>query len=360
MKKVSIIGTVGVPASYGGFEALVENLIRHHYLNNLPEEITVYCSGKNYQEHRTHFLSARLCYIPLQANGIQSVLYDIVSLLIAIWRRQNAVLVLGVSGAIALPLVRLFSKSILITNIDGIEWRREKWRGVAKHFLRFSEKIAVRYSHKVIADNGAIASYIQNTYGIDSHVIAYGGDHAIHVDIAEVPSSIPSCGYAFAVCRIEPENNVHMVLEAFTNLPEHRLVFVGNWNRSDYGRSLRQQYAEWSHIQMLDPIYDLGVLKSLRMHAGCYIHGHSAGGTNPSLVEAMHFGIPIFAFDCDFNRNSTDDEAIYFRNSEELMNAVCHLDDSVTKESGHRMKILAKRYYTWEKIAQKYFDLIGE
>lgn len=145
-KRIAIIGTVGVPANYGGFETLAENLVRYHDTASLKSSLTVYCSSKSYPSKEASYLSAQLKYVPLNANGAQSIPYDIVSLLSAVWHRSDVILLLGVSGAIALPLVRLFSSARIITNIDGIEWRREKWQGWAKRYLRFSEKMAVRYT----------------------------------------------------------------------------------------------------------------------------------------------------------------------------------------------------------------------
>ena len=127
-KTISIIGTVGVPANYGGFETLAENLVKFHDAASLKSSLTVYCSSKSYPSKESTYLSARLKYVPLNANGAQSIPYDIVSLFSAVWNRSDVILLLGVSGAIALPLVRLFSSARIVTNIDGIEWRREKWQ----------------------------------------------------------------------------------------------------------------------------------------------------------------------------------------------------------------------------------------
>jgi len=354
---ISIIGTVGLPANYGGFETLVENLVVYHHRKKLANPITVYCSSKVYAERVPSFLSAELRYIPLKANGAQSVLYDILSLLSAVARSSDTIILLGVSGAIALPLIKMFSSVRIITNIDGIEWRRDKWRGLAKHFLRFSEALAIRFSDTIIADNDAIADYVRQKYDIHPRVIAYGGDHAVQAETANAPERVPTSGYALAVCRIEPENNAHMILRAFAELPSQSLVFVGNWSKSNYGRDLRQQYSGHENIFLLDPIYDLGVLKSLRMHARCYVHGHSAGGTNPSLVEAMHFAIPVLAYDCSFNRSTTEEQATYFRSSTELESAVIALKKINLELSGLKMKEIALRRYTWETIAQHYFEL---
>ena len=173
---IKIIGTVGVPACYGGFETLVENLLDEKDEKN----VTVYCSSKSYKEQPNTYKNANLKYIPLNANGVQSIPYDIWSLLHAtITSKADNILILGVSGAICLPFIRLFSKSNIVTNIDGLEWKRNKWNTWAKRFLKFSEKVAVKYSDVIVADNKGIADYVTQEYGIASKVIAYGGDHAI-------------------------------------------------------------------------------------------------------------------------------------------------------------------------------------
>jgi glycosyltransferase involved in cell wall biosynthesis len=359
-KKIAIIGTVGVPANYGGFETLSENLVRHHYTSSLSDSLTVYCSSRSYPARERSFLAAQLKYVPFHANGVQSIPYDIVSLISAVWNSNDVILLLGVSGAMALPLIRLLSLARVVTNIDGIEWRREKWRGWAKHFLRFSEKMAVRFSHELIADNGAIADYVKRTYGVNSHVIAYGGDHAIAVEAVTVDELGLPGEYSFSVCRIEPENNVHMVLEAYAGLKAHSLVMVGNWNNSEYGRAIRELYAACKQILLLDPIYDLGKLKTLRSQASSYVHGHSAGGTNPSLVEAMHFGKAVLAFDCDYNRSTTENKALYFSNAEGLRSLILTLENAVAEKVGLEMIEVANRRYTWSIVAGQYFALLDK
>jgi len=359
-KEAAIVGAVGVPANYGGFETLLENLVRYHHAQDMPYGLTVYCSSKSYAEKKEKYLSAKLQYIPLNANGVQSIFYDMWSLLAAVWNRCDVILLLGVSGATILPLIRLLSSAKIVTNIDGIEWRRQKWKGLAKWFLRLSEKMAVRFSHEVIADNGAIADYVKQTYGVDCHVIAYGGDHTVTVE----PVSVEEFGlpekYAFSVCRIEPENNIHMILDAFSRQQQWLLVLVGNWQSSQYGRELFELYASHHHLFLLDPIYDLGKLKTLRFHAKLYVHGHSAGGTNPSLVEAMHFGKPILAFDCTFNRYTTEDKALFFDGEESLERLLESFDQPDTQSVGDDMLETARRRYTWHVVAKEYFDLLND
>jgi glycosyltransferase involved in cell wall biosynthesis len=357
MLSVAVIGTVGVPANYGGFETLAENLVKFHKNALLKNSLTVYCSSKSYPLLKSNYLTAQLRYIPLNANGAQSIFYDVWSLVSAVRHRSDVILLLGVSGAIALPLIRLFSSARIVTNIDGIEWRREKWQGWAKHFLRWSEKLAIRHSHELIADNAAIAAYIKKDHGANCNVIAYGGDHAVSVATQSIADyGLPS-SYAISVCRIEPENNVHMVLEAFARQSSLPLVMVGNWASSDYGRGLLERYAGVAHFHLLGAIYELGILKSLRAGAALYVHGHSAGGTNPSLVEAMHFALPVLAYDCEFNRATTEEKALYFCDANELVRLI-NFDERTRRRCSAEMLEIAQRRYTWEVVAQQYFGLL--
>lgn len=356
--KVALIGTVGVPGRYGGFETLAENLVLHHKRTDQSFKLTVWCSSKEKIEKPRRFESANLRYVNYYANGAQSILYDIVCIFQAIYSGYDRILLLGVSGAIVLPLVRLFSNVRIITNIDGLEWKRDKWNPLVRLFLRISEWAAVRFSHEVIADNQAIVGHVQKVYGKGSHLISYGGDHALtNAVCGPVSVGIPE-RYALGLCRIESENNVHMILNAFVG-SETPLVFVGNWDNSPYGRKLKLKYKDATNLYLLDPIYEPSELYTVRFNASLYVHGHSAGGTNPSLVEMMHFGVPVFAYDCSFNRFSTEDRAKYFHTSDEL--ALLVEGEGAWIESaaiGRCMKEIADRCYTWNDIGEAYFELL--
>lgn len=357
--RIAILGTVGIPATYGGFETLAENLAKFSQANRLPVKLIVYCSTKNYSTHPKELYGAELRYKRLNANGVSSIFYDAISLFSAVRRRSDVILLLGVSGAIALPLVRLLSRARIVTNIDGIEWKREKWSGLARCFLRFSEWLAVRFSHVTLVDNEGVARHVSESYRCYSQLIAYGGDHAVstplkpYTGIQQLPSS-----YALALCRIEPENNVAMILEAFAQMPETPLVFIGNWNNSPFGRKLRLSYDAIPHLYLLDPIYDIGELRSIRSNAMVYIHGHSAGGTNPSLVEMMHFDLPILAYDCIYNRSTTNDQALYFTSSDDLIAQISSVNIIAASQVGKAMGQLARERYMWETVATAYFDLL--
>ncbi len=355
--KLAILGTVGVPGRYGGFETLAENLVRYADAHNAPgDRLTVYCSARAYPARPEHFLCAQLRYSRFNANGAQSVPYDILTSLGAVARGHDTLLLLGVSGAVVLPFLRLFTGARIVTNVDGIEWRRDKWRGIARRILRWSEALAVRFSHAVIADNQGIADYLRATYGVEAEVIAYGGDHALEAS-KEAPAvrdpQLPT-DYAFALCRIEPENNVEMILEAFDGAVQP-LVFVGNWDNSDYGHALKARFAGRPGLHLLDPVYQPGPLYRLRAGASLYVHGHSAGGTNPSLVEMMHFGLPVLAFDCNFNRYTTEDHAAYFSSAEDIR---AQLAAEKVQINGSAMLEIAQRRYRWDEIGRRYFTLL--
>ncbi|MFK8069032.1 MAG: DUF1972 domain-containing protein [Gammaproteobacteria bacterium] len=357
-KRLSIVGTVGLPASYGGFETLAENLVNYSNKNELPISICVYCSGFK-RDRARYYKGAELIYVPVKANGILSIFYDIFSLFSSVKNGSTTVLVLGVSGAVAIPILRILSKVEIITNIDGMEWKREKWGVIARQFLKFSESVAIKYSHTIISDNEAIRNYITDVYSVSSKVIAYGGDHAVVASQGACVTGIPD-KYFFSLCRIEPENNVELILYSATMCESINLVFIGNWDASSYGRMLKAKYHSFENIYILDPIYELEVLAGLRSKAIGYIHGHSAGGTNPSLVEFMHFGIPVVAFDCSFNRFTTHSAAYYFSNDVELIEILMtfHLDFRKAEKVGERMKALAVEYYTWDAVGRLYFDLV--
>lgn len=344
-KEVFVVGVVGVPACYGGFETLVENLLDKSEKNI---NITVYCSSKHYDKKIKTYKNAKLVYIPLKANGAQSIIYDIASLIHALFKRPDVVLILGVSGCIFLPFFRFLSNSRVLTNIDGLEWRRDKWGEWPKRFLKFSEKLAVKYSDVVISDNQSIADYVQDEYNVKSAVIAYGGDHAVTSYLKETDS-----GFALALCRIEPENNVEMILEAFSKT-DKPLKFIGNWNNSDFGLSMKSKFTIFDNIDIIDPIYDIEKLCSLRSSCSFYVHGHSAGGTNPSLVEMMHFRKNIVAFDCNYNRSSTEGQACFFTNTNELVKLI---KNSELLNNGILMQEVAERRYTWKIVKEQYFSL---
>lgn len=359
--KVALIGTVGLPARYGGFETLA-----NHLVENLSDtyDFTVYCTSKKYPKGQRpdSYKGARLVYLPLDANGIQSIPYDTLSILHALFF-ADVLLILGVAGACILPFVRLFTRKKILISIDGIEWKRDKWSLPARWYLWWAESLAVKYSHVDISDNESIQDYTAVRYGSLSRIVEYGADHTMKVSVKPEDKerfSFLTMPYAMKVCRIEPENNVHVVLEAFSRLPRHVLVLIGNWNNSEYGKALRRQYKGFPNLHLLDPIYEQRTLDLIRGNALVYVHGHSAGGTNPSLVEAMYLGLPVLAFGVSYNRTTTEHKALYFKNADELYDLVLKTQVSDLKQMATEMEAIAHRRYTWKGIAHRYHFLLQE
>ncbi len=351
-KKIAIIGSVGIPANYGGFETLAEKLsleLKDRF------DITVFCSSKSYEERLPEYKGIRLEYIPLKANGAQSVPYDMWS----IWRaakHHDTLLILGTGGSLVLPICKRLYKRNYLVHVDGIEWKRGKWGKITRSYIHFAEKFGVKRGDCVISDNQAIKNTLLDSYGIDSVMIPYGADHVSAQPLSdEVRNSHPILQkqYAFSVCRIEPENNIHVLLGAFSKIQKMPFVLIGNWHNSAYGLDLRERYGAHENLLLLDPIYDQQLLDQYRSNCSLYLHGHSAGGTNPSLVEAMYLGLNVLAFDVSFNRFTTEEKASYFTTAKDLQEKV---DQSII-ENGKVMQAIALERYTWKKIAEAYTEI---
>lgn len=357
-KKIAIVGTNGVPSKYGGFETLVEYLVRHLATDY---EITVFCSTNLVTEKIAIYEGVQLEYIDLDANGWQSIFYDIFSIFKS-YKRFDKVLVLGCSGSIIMPFFIRY-KSKFIMNLGGLDWKRSKWGYLTRRFLIFSEFMAIKFSGHIISDNQGIKEYILEKYKRDSFLIAYGGDHASKETIEQ--SNIEKYPflekeYAFTVARIQPDNNIDMLLDSFTDESPYPLVFVGNWNYSSYGIQTKEKYINKPNLILLDAIYDQKELNVLRSNCKIYLHGHSAGGTNPALVEAMNLGLPILAHHSIFNKHTTNFEAEYFNDSNDIFNRIKSFSNVDLSSIGEKMSSIAKEKYKWEIISKEYaqvFDI---
>lgn len=354
MKKIAIIGTNGVPNQYGGFETLVDFLARHL---SSRFDITIYCS-KTQKTRIKEYEGCKLKYLPLNANGWQGILYDALSVAICA-PRYDKVLILGCSSILTIRLFRRYHEKFIL-NIGGIDWRRSKWGKLASWFIHESEKACVPICDRIISDNEGIRQYIKQTYNKDSYLIEYGGDQ-----VSKQPATADAISkyrflnsqYALVVARIQSDNNIEMSIEGCLKAG-YPLVVVGNWYQSDYGRTLRQKYANEQKLYLLDAIYDQKELNVIRSNAAIYIHGHSGGGTNPSLVEIMHLEVPVICFSSNYNKFTTEDKTHYYGNSDELSSLLRTLNDEDKAVIASSLKEVADRRYTWKTIAEKYADVI--
>jgi len=354
VRSAAIIGTVGVPARYGGFETLAERLAVGLPANEL--RLTIYCERAAYPEIQGHpgFAGHERRFLPIRANGASSMMHDAVAMLHATFvRRVDSMLVLGYSGAWMLPVIRCLRPSLrIVTNIDGMEWRRDKFSRGTRGLLRILEWFACRFSNAIIADNAALVPLVRKIHGVEPAVVAYGGDHTL------VPAGrcdIPS-GYVLAIARVEPENNCRMILEAAVRAGV-RLVFVGNWNANAYGRELKATFEGADGIILIDAVYSLERLAELRRGAQIYVHGHSVGGTNPSLVEALYHSDRLLAFDCPFNRATLENGGAYFGTVDAL---VALLSDLTSGRIDAELLVALRARYRWQSIVNAYRALLSD
>lgn len=352
-----IVGIVGVPGGYGGFETLADYLLDSEPLRH--RGTVVFCEPHVAAAQGGAYKGARLEPLRWRANGWQSILFDSVGL----WRasrRGGVVLTLGTSATFWLPVLkRLFPRSRHVVNMAGLEWARSKWSGPAQRLLKYNEAAAVRHADVFIADNQGLVDYVKATYDRDAILIAYGGDQFEQV-VADrsvfAEYDVPNT-YDFAMARAQVDNNVEMILDAYveSGLP---LLFVSNWQSSEFGRTVRGRYAHHPNLFLIGPVYEASKVKALHERVRLYVHGHSAGGTNPVLVEAMWAGLPTLAFDVPFNRHTTQEQARYFSSVSELADLSRRIPEEARIACGRTLRGIAERCYRWEAIRAAYEEVL--
>ncbi len=353
---LAIVGIRGLPNSYGGFETLAEYLVE--YLSK-DIDVTVYCSSKDMETRLTTYKGANLKYIPVSSHGALGIVYDSISLIQATGK-YDKVLFLGFGGGFVMPFLKKHRHKIIL-NIGGLDWKRNKWSQVAQKVIKKAEKLLIRNSADIISDNIGIQQYILDTYNRTSTLIAYGGDQAVKKDITkEALAKYPflAAKYAFNVARIQPDNNIDMILDAFSNRDQLPIVMVGNWDNSSYGIKTRARWGDKKNLILLDAIYDREELDILRSNCRVYIHGHSAGGTNPSLVEAMFLELPVFAYASGYNEYTTENKALYFKDRDELTALLNEYKYQDLETIANNLKLIADKAYRWRIIADQYKELI--
>jgi glycosyltransferase involved in cell wall biosynthesis len=361
-KRVALIGTNGIPARYGGFETLAENLAK--YLNE-EFDIIVYCAKTGKKERLQTYHNSKLVYIPFKANGWQSMIYDAISIVHALFV-SDVLVILGFSGVAAFPFTALFKRKIVF-NIGGIEWKKVRGPKMLAPLeivtKKWFERICVYFSDIVIVDNQVLWDYVMATYNINSALAENGGDHAVFKPIKnELIEKYPFLAkkYDVSVSRAQEDMNIHILIEAYKELPERNLVLVSNWEISNYGIQLKAENKnKYPNIFLQDSVYNLDELNMIRSNGSIYFHTHSLCGSAPSLVEAMSLGLPVLCFDVDTNRATTEEKSYYFKDAHSLMEILSYMSDPKIRQLGIDMKEIAQRRYTWERIVQLYRNCIN-
>ncbi len=355
--KLAILGSRGIPNAYGGFEQFAEHLSVPLAAQGL--EVYVYCSDKHpYRESEYRGVHLIHCNDPEDRLGAAGqFLYDLHCILDSRKRGFDVILQLGYTSSSIWH--RLLPRGVkLITNMDGLEWKRSKYSAPVRRFLKHAEKLAVKSSDALVADSIAIQQYLQEKYKAHSTFIPYGAVIPDDIDESLLKGfGLEPGGYYLLIARMQPDNHVEEaikgVLQSGSSLP---LVVVGNTGNR-HGKQLTRKYND-PRIRFVGGIFDMRVLDALRHHCKWYFHGHSAGGTNPSLLEAMAAGAPVCAHNNPFNRAVLGDDAIYFNSYGDVAEQIKATPDperASTMITANMQKI--KTFYTWERIVEDYRNL---
>ena len=353
---IAMVGTRGVPAAYGGFETAIEEVGRR--LADRGHDVVVYTRGSERREKE--YLGMRVVHLPaVPVKQIETLSHTGLSTLHLMFRRRpDATFVFNAANSPFLPLLRLRRAPVAL-HMDGLEWRRSKWGPRGKAYYRWAEQFGVRTADALIADAPGIADYYRHQFDVPTEMIRYGApilDSVADGRIEEL--GLSPDGYHLVVARFEPENHVLEIVEGYrrsdAKLP---LVVVGSAPySSDYIRRISEAAAGDDRIRLVGGVYDQDLLDALYFHAFTYDHGHSVGGTNPSLLRALGASTAVIAFDVAFNREVLDDDGWFFSTPDDVAAAFAEAEaqPESTRERGARGQARARTAFRWEDVADAY------
>ena len=358
--RIAMIGTRGVPARYGGFETAVEEIGAR--LAAAGHEVVVFCRPVESGTELASFKGMSLVHLPIiRKRALETLAHTALSVVNPSLRGVDAAIVFNAANSPLLPVVRA-RRIPVATHVDGLEWRRSKWGRWGRRYYRLAESLAVRWSDEIIADAQGIADYYRDEFGAPSRLIAYGapdiGDVGSH-RLAEL--GVSKGGYHLVVARFEPENHVLEIVQGYaTSSAELPLLVVGSAPYSDaYTAAIRQ--AADDRVRLLGGVWDQDLLDQLYANAASYLHGHSVGGTNPSLLRAAGAGAPVIAFDSVFNREVVGDDARYFADPAAVRAEVEWAEENLAefRQVGASARVAARRY-DWDQVATEYERLCAD
>lgn len=362
--KIAIIGTRGIPNFYGGFEQFAEYLAKG--LAPQGVDVTVYNSHRHpFQGKKWNGVHIVHCYDPEHKLGtIGQFIYDFNCIKDVRKRGFDIVLQLGYTSSSVWGWLLPRKNTVISTNMDGLEWKRTKYSKVVRWFLKRAEYLATIYSDYWISDSIGIQEYLKNKYDLKSTYIPYGADCFNNPDSSILKKyEVVPYEYHMLIARLEPENNINVILEGVKITDSKRpFLVIGNHN-TQYGNFLKEKYSDVKCIRFCGGIYDIVDLNNLRYFTRLYFHGHSVGGTNPSLLEAMGSQSLICAHKNIFNYSILGDDALYFETADDVKFCIesvyKSLMESKVKNNYQKVQML----YSWDKIVESYkkhFEQIGK
>ncbi len=353
--KIAILGTRGIPNNYGGFEQFAEYLSKG--MVESGHEVFVYTSHDHpYQDKVWNKVKLIHIYNPENKTGtVGQFLYDLLCILDCRKRKFDIILQLGYTSSSIWGRL-LPNKSVVVTNMDGLEWKRTKFSKKVQRFLLYAEKLAVKTSDYLVADSIGIQNYLSKKYNKKSTYFPYG-THTFNNPKIEILNTyqVSEFDYNMLIARIEPENNIETILDGVVASKNQKpFLVIGNYQNT-FGKYLTQKFKDHDLIRFLGSNYDLDALNNLRYFSNIYFHGHSVGGTNPSLLEAMGSHSLICAHQNEFNDSILGKEAFYFTNKDDVAKL---LDSNINKPDyiHHVTENLKKveTLYLWPKIIKDY------
>jgi glycosyltransferase involved in cell wall biosynthesis len=358
--KIAILGTRGIPNNYGGFEHISEYVSEG--LVKRGHAVTVYNTHNHpYKESSWNGVDIVHCYDPEFMGSAGQFVYDFNCLMDARKRKFDVIFIMGYTSSSVWG--RLYpQKSTIITNMDGLEWKRSKYSTSVQNFLRYAEKLAVKYSRYYISDSLVIKSYLADKYKINSKYIPYGADLFSEEEREQFdPNEALKEDYFLLMARMEPENNIETILEGFNNSHSNKQFKVLGDVSNRFGKFISHKFKNDERIQFKGTIFDTAKVRLLQNNSYLYFHGHSVGGTNPSLLEAMASEALIAAHNNPFNHSVLNADAYYFSNADEvckLVETVQRKEPEKTMVSNNLRKI--KYQFNWESIIDQYEKLALE
>lgn len=357
--RIAILGTRGIPNNYGGFEQFAQYISEG--LVKRGHDLTVYAPVSHpYTLGEFNGVKIIRIYSPERSLGpMANFLYDHLCLQDALKRNFDIIYEAGYATVAFsyLILKAKLARSILVTNMDGIEWKRSKWNFATRKFILFLEGISLKHSHYLISDNIEIKRFYAEKYHKETEFIAYGAE--VIENISPLPLQnykVTEREFYLLIARLEPENNIELILDGFilsgSALP---FIVVGN-AATKYGKHLQAKYSG-KNIQFIGGVYNKEDLDALRVYCKIYFHGHSVGGTNPSLLEAMAVGALIAAHGNGFNRTVLAESGLYFETAQEIAALISNsgLKAGTYFDSlRHQGMEIIRSEYNWELIIDRY------
>jgi glycosyltransferase involved in cell wall biosynthesis len=356
--KVAFLGTRGVPARYGGFETAVEEIARRFIEQGI--EPLVYC--RNSVDRPAEHDGIHLVHLPaIHRRSLETLSHTFLSVLHLMRHPVDAVLLFNGANSVFVPLLRARGMPTAV-HVDGLEWERSKWSRWGRQWHRFGERAAVRFGSAVIADAPGIARYYRERHGAETVEVTYGAPVLRDVgDDRLAALDLEPGGYHLVVARLVPENHVDVIVDGYlrssAGLP---LVVVGG---ATYGAAhledIRRCAADDPRVHLIGAVWDQEELNQLYANARTYLHGHSVGGTNPSLLRAMGAGAAVIAWDVEFNRDVLRTHGSYFSDADQLAVELERAEADATWAcvAGEAARAHVETHFRWDDVASGYADL---